>query len=117
MKLYQYDFDLVDGWAPTLDERDAVTSVMLSVLPKAPTTAVSWYDGGGGRPPSVVVIIDLDTRWALEGLSLVIQALNAAFVYVDGYPNQTCVPRPIGGMQSPAVAVGTVDCVGLSATV
>lgn len=111
-KVYQYDFDLDRGWVPPAPDRAVIDSRLRTVIPEA---EITWDLGGGGRPPSIAVAFDLAERWALEGLSLVVQALNAAFIYVDGYPNQTCAPTSIGGMHSPAIAIGTVDCVGFSA--
>lgn len=118
MRLYGYDFDLADGWVPLVDARLPIEAAMTLTLPKADTTSIRWDMGGPDAAPSITVTFDLGRRLPLEGLAVVVQALNTGFIYVAGWPSQgqTCVPTPIAGRGSPAVAIGTVYCVAFGPT-
>ena len=106
MARYRYRFDFLDGWLPDERGRRELEYDMSSVVPAA---EFRW-DLGGGHDPFVEVIIDLDERLPLEGIAVLAQAFNTAFVYVAGWPPQmqSCVSRQIGGAYAPPVAVGTV---------
>lgn len=81
----------------------------------APLT-VEWDMGGGGAPVTLTVALDLDGRYPLEALQLVVQALNTVSVFVAGWPagQQSIIDRPIGGMHSPPLATGVVTCVAMT---
>jgi hypothetical protein len=116
VKAYRFDFDCVDGWAPTQPEREAVETAMRTVVPAGDATVFHWFLGGAGAVPGLTVTFDLGDRLPLEGLAVAIQAFNSGRVYVDGWLHQTCIPVAVGGMTSMA-AIGRVTCTGFGAAV
>lgn len=109
---YQYRFECLSGWAPAEAERIERGYLMSQAVP----LDIAWDMGGSGTPMSMTVETDLDGRWPLEGLQLVVQALNTAAVYVSGWPDgqQSVIDRPIGGTHTPPVATGSVTCTSIT---
>lgn len=105
---YRYRFACLGGWAPAEAERGERGYLMSQVAP----IDLTWDMGGGGAMMSVTAEADLGDRWPLEGLQLVVQALNTASVYVHGWPagQQSVTDRPTGGAHMPPVATGAVTC-------
>lgn len=105
---YRYRFDFLDGAVPDAPTRTEMTREMHGVVPAA---EFDW-DLGGATPAGINAIMDLDGRLPLEGVAVLTQALNTAFIFVEGWPSQmqSCVARQVGGAHAPPVAVARVVC-------
>lgn len=103
---YAFTLEARDGFAPHAETRALITAQASAALP--PDATITWDTGGEGRPMSLRVEMDLNGRWTLEALGVVIQAMNSALVHVAGWPTQTVTTVPIGGPIAVPMATGAV---------